>query len=124
MAYMKPPLLITNVTPVLIVGTVLVTLLANPGLGLRYRLIGCQLSLGRTVTGIVDLTLRDNVTPLHNNYVRAFGLSLAHTSGQTPPIAEPGIVWPENRSMILQADSTIAGGAAFAMVYYYIDPVT
>lgn len=116
--YGDPPQ-VASASAALAVASTNTTIVAAPGAGFTIRLVGTQLSIGRTATGIADLVLTDGAGGAA--LVDGRGLSVAGLPEVPPDIPEPGISLTENTALVCNHIATIAAGSMRAIVYYFID---
>lgn len=113
------PVQAANVVPAVVLGPTNTTVLAAPGVGTRWRLMGGQLCISRTATGLVDLTLLDGAAGAV--LVRMLGLSVAGFPGGPFSIPAAGIPLTVNTALVVQVASTVAAGQYAAVVYFVPD---
>lgn len=118
--YVTPPS-VADAFVNLIVGTATVNVIASPGPGQAIRVVGGQLGVIRTSTGITDLSLKDVASG--SVLARLDGASVTGTSAMQLDIPEPGIQLTANSALQLSTTSTAATGQGTATIYYYIDTV-
>lgn len=118
MSLYLPPA-VANIVPAITAAVVNTTVVPAPGAFTRLRLVGGQLVVSRTVTGVADLTLTDGVGGAV--LVRMLGLSTNGYPGGPFTIPEPGILLTVNTALVCQAISTIAAGQYAAVAYYITD---
>jgi hypothetical protein len=122
MAYSNPPLVVL-IQPLAVVITTTVNILAAPGANLRYRVVGVVFGMGRSTTGISDMSILDDTAG--NAMAVARGLSVAGTADLDVSIPEPGLVQAvANKPLVFQHSTTVAAGNLSVIVYYYIDQVS
>lgn len=122
MAYLFPPSR-TFGNVALVAGTATATILAAPGAGFRYRIVGGLLWINRTATGLVDVLFEDIAGV--DIIWEARGMSVAGGMSNFPLIIpEPGQQLPDNTGLRIRALSSAATGNAGITVYYFIDTVS
>lgn len=115
--YRAFPLVIAT-APVLPAGARVDTVLAAPGVGLLYRIVGWQIGMNRATTGIADFVLQDGAP---NSIAAAMGLSIGGLPSFAPPIPEPGLPCGVNQPLQISLSSSAAAGNYRCTVYYFID---
>ena len=116
--YRLPPL-IANGNVGLVVGNANIALLAAPGAGLRYRVVGGNVRLNNAVAAaVVDANLQDGAG---NLLWGAAGLSLAGAPMAIIEIPAPGVRSAVNATVVVVVSSTVAAGFGVVTLYYFLE---
>ena len=122
MYYSVPPSYQRALSAAHIIGTINTGVLAAPGVGFAYRILGGVIGVTRTTTGIVDELLIDAVSGLV--IWIAGSLSVGGMSSIPILVPPPGIQLTPNSALTLQSASTAATGATQIVIYYTTDDVS
>lgn len=119
--YQYPPLSITVNSAALIVGTIgPINVLAAPGAGLAYRVVGANATLANGVAAatLIHGLMQDTTALWQIRFGFGGGGSLRTYDANIPG---PGLQTASNTAITYSIASTAAGSFIFLTLFYYID---